>query len=319
MRGVCAVSVDLDPIPCYYRIHGLGPSPADLRTLIARRCIPRFAEILARHGISATFFVVGEDLDVDALGADARAARAHVRDLARAGHEIANHSYSHPYDLARQSRERVEDEITRAHELASELAERPVDGFRAPGYDLSPAMIETLMRLGYKYDSSVFPAPGYYVAKAAVMGAMAAIGKKSGAVLTNPRALSAPADPYRPDPRAPWRRGQATLVELPVAVTPRWRTPAIGTSLLLAPSWIRARLLAAMRGRQLFNFELHGIDLADAEADGIPGELVDRQPDLRVPLARKQRAFEATLDRLRLDYEFATLSSVADRVQREIA
>ena len=77
-----------------------------------------------------------------------------------------------------------------------------------------------------------------------------------------------PPEPYRPDARAPWRRGQAPIVELPIGVTPLLRTPAIGTSLLLAPAWLRARLLRAMRRRPFFNLELHGIDLADADRDG---------------------------------------------------
>ncbi len=316
MSPICAISIDLDPVPCYYRIHGLGDAPADLRSLIMRRCVPRFAEILARHGIAATFFVVAEDLDVQALGADARAPLALVRDLVSAGHEIGNHSYSHPYDLARLPRERIAEEIGRAHALLGDAAGKAITGFRAPGYDVSAAIFEELGKLGYKYDSSIFPAPGYYAAKAAVMGAMALVGRKTGAVLTDPKALVAPADPYRPSPTAPWRRGQATVVELPIAVTPGLRAPVIGTSLLIAPSWLRARLLRAIRDRPFFNFELHGIDLADAEEDGIPGELVDRQPDLRVPLSRKRRALEATIDRLRLDYTFETLDEVASRVQR---
>ena len=317
MRRTCAISIDLDPITCYYRIHGLGPAPDALRSLIMRRCVPRFADILARHEIEATFFVVAEDIDLDVHGADARASRALVADLVAAGHELGNHSYSHPYDLAKLSRERIADEIGHAHMLLSEVAGGAITGFRAPGYDVSAAILEELGALGYKYDSSIFPAPGYYALKAAAMCAMALMRRRSGAVLTDPKALVAPADPYRPMPSAPWRTGQSTLVELPVAVTPGARTPVIGTSLLIAPGWLRARLLRAVSGRPFFNFELHGIDLADAEEDGIPGELVDRQPDLRVPLVRKQRALEATIDRLRLDYSFQTLDQVASRVQRD--
>jgi peptidoglycan-N-acetylglucosamine deacetylase len=316
MNRICAISIDLDPIPCYYRIHGLGAPPEDLRWLILRRCVPRFAEILARHGIAATFFVVGEDVDEGALGAEARGSRAMLSELVAAGHELGNHSYSHPYDLAKRPQSEIVEEIGRAHALLSEVAGASITGFRAPGYDVSAEMLDELARLGYRYDSSIFPAPAYYAAKSAVMCGMAVLGRKSGAVLTDPKALLAPADPYRPRISSPWRRGQASLVELPIAVTPRLRTPVIGTSLLIAPSWLRARLLTAIRGRPFFNFELHGIDLADAEEDGIPGELVDRQPDLRVPLARKRRAFEATIDRLRLDYRFETLDQVAARVQR---
>jgi hypothetical protein len=309
---VCAVSIDVDPLPCYYRIHGLGPAPRELRDLVARRALPRFRELLAARGIAATFFVVGEDLDIGTGGASARAVRALYAELARDGHELGNHSYSHPYDLARLGRVTARAELERAHDLIGEVGGRPV-GFRAPGYDVSPAMMEELARLDYTYDSSIFPAPAYYAAKAAVMAALAVAGRPSGAVLTDPRALVAPARPYRPSPRAPWRRGSAPLIELPVAVTPVVRAPAIGTSLLLAPPWLRRQLVAAMGRRDFFNLELHGIDLCDAEEDGIPGQLVARQPDLRVPLARKRAALEAVLDAVQRGFQIGRLRDLAER------
>ena len=311
MKPLCSISVDVDPLPCYYRIHALGASPAPLREVVVRRCLPRFADVFAEHGIAATFFVVAEDIDVDARGGVARAARAVFEELASHGHELANHSYSHPYDLARRSRAEVETEIGRAHELLSELA--PVHGFRAPGYDLSPAILEALSTRDYRYDSSIFPAPGYYLAKAVVMAALRVMGRESGAVLTNPLALAAPADPYRPRAESPWRRGGASLIEMPIAVTPLVRTPAIGTNLFLAPAWLRDHWLAAMTRRPHFNFELHGIDLCDAETDGIPGQLVARQPDLRVPLARKLARFAAILRHIAARFEIVTLEAAAAR------
>jgi peptidoglycan/xylan/chitin deacetylase (PgdA/CDA1 family) len=315
---LCAVSVDVDPIPCYYRIHGLAAqAPRELRDLVTRRALPRFGDLFERRGIAATFFVVAEDIDAGALGPMARGARAHYAALVRAGHELGSHSYSHPYDLARWPYARAQVEIARAHDLVGELAGR-VRGFRAPGYDLSPAMVEELLRLGYLYDSSIFPAPGYYAAKAAVMAAMRATGRRSGAVLTNPRALLAPASPYRPAARAPWRRGDAALIELPVAVTPFLRAPAIGTSLILAPDWLRRRLVAAMGRRGFFNLELHGIDLIDAEEDGVPGQLVARQPDLRRPLAHKLAALESVLDQVQAGFEMARLVDLAERWSGEL-
>ena len=316
---VCAISIDVDPLPCYYQIHGLGyaTAPPALRDVVTRRALPRFAELFARRGLAATFFVVGEDLDVSVLGARARAARAMYGDLSRDGHELGNHSYSHPYDLARWPGERAGEEVTRAHELIGEVGGR-VRGFRAPGYDLSAALLGELERLGYAYDSSIFPAPGYYAAKAAVMAALLAAGRPSGAVLTDPRALVAPGQPYRPARTAPWRRGDSALLELPVAVTPYLRAPAIGTSLLLAPGWLRMRLVGAMRRRGFFNLELHGIDLIDAEEDGIPGELVARQPDLRSPLARKREALESVLDQVQRQFAIARLCDLADRWATEL-
>jgi len=313
----CSVSVDLDSIACYYRIHGLGESPDELRHLILRRCLPRFVELFAEHSIEVTLFVVAEDIDADRHGAAAKASRALLEECVVAGHEIGNHSYAHPYDLARWEEAATAAELGRAHELLSSLG-RPVVGFRAPGYDLSVAMLRTLDGMDYLYDSSVFPAPGYYAAKLAVLGAMRALGKKSGAVVTNPFALAAPTRPYRPSLRAPWRRGQSRLVELPIAVTPGLRLPAIGTSLLMAPPAVREHLLAGASRGDFFNLELHGIDLADAELDGIPGELVARQPDLRLSLADKRERLASILATLAASFEFAPLVDVASAVQARV-
>jgi hypothetical protein len=315
---MCSISIDLDGIPCYYRIHGLGPPPPELEHLILERALPRAARLFASRDIRVTWFVVGQDADVElARDRAARAASAaRLRILAEQGDELGNHSYSHPYDLARLGTAEVDAELGACDRVLRAITGKPTRGFRAPGYDLSPAMLDALARRGYRYDSSVFPAPGYYAAKAAVMAALALAGRPSGAVMTNPRALVAPADPYRPAMVRPWRRGQAPVVELPVAVTPWTRLPAIGTSLIVAPAVIRRRLVAAMAGRAFFNFELHGIDFADAEQDGIPGELVARQPDLRVAIGEKLARLEQLLDELAAGWTFATLAEVAAEVQR---
>lgn len=316
----CAVSIDLDAIGCYYRIHGLGAAPAELEHVVLERALPRAANLFASRGIHVTWFVVGRDADADAALPD-RAARAasaaRLAVLAQHGDELANHSYSHPYELARLDDATVDAEIAGCDRVLRAITGAAPRGFRAPGYDLSSAMLDSLARRGYRYDSSIFPAPGYYAAKAAVIAALALAGRPSGAVLTDPRALAAPAVPYRPAMTAPWRRGQAPLVELPVAVTPWARLPAIGTSLIVAPAPLRARLIAAMRRRDFFNFELHGIDFADADRDGIPGELVARQPDLRVPIAEKLARLEALLDDIGRTWTFATLAEVARDVQRD--
>jgi hypothetical protein len=80
--------------------------------------------------------------------------------------------------------------------------------------------------------------------------------------------------------------------------------------------FVRDRILAAMTKRAFFNLELHGIDFADAEKDGIPGELVARQPDLRVPIARKLERLDAILDTIEKTWQLATLAEVAADVQR---
>jgi peptidoglycan/xylan/chitin deacetylase (PgdA/CDA1 family) len=287
-----SVSVDLDPVECYHRIHALAEVPsAEARFAILRRALPRLAQLFARHGLKATLFVVGKDLEDDAEGARI------VRDLAKAGHEVASHSYSHPYDLVRLGPEGITAELNRAGAAIAQVTGKAPIGFRAPGYEISGELIAQLCERGYRYDSSTFPAVPYYLAKATVMAALRVAGRKSG---------SHPAD------GAPYRRGALPIVELPVTVTPLLRLHVIGTTLVLAPEWLRQRLVASALRTRHFNLELHGIDLADAATDGLSPALVRRQPDLRVPLDGKLAALDRTLSQARqAGARFATLAEAA--------
>jgi peptidoglycan/xylan/chitin deacetylase (PgdA/CDA1 family) len=305
--GLVSVSVDLDPVECYWRIHALpGAPPEGARTAILRRCLPRFAELFARHGARATFFVVGRDLDQDAEG------RALLAQLARDGHELASHTYTHPYDLVALPAAEIAGEIDRAHDVIGACCGAAPIGFRAPGYEVSGQVIDLLRERNYRYDSSAFPSVPYYTAKAAVMAAMRVAGRKSGSYLGSPRILTAPRAPYRPAAGAPYSKGALDIVELPMSVTPVLRLPVIGTSLVTAPAWLRRHLVAAALRTPFFNLELHGIDLADAEADEIPPALVAKQPDLRRPLAHKLAALDETLAAARAaGARFARLDEVA--------
>jgi peptidoglycan-N-acetylglucosamine deacetylase len=291
---IVSVSVDLDAIECYFRIHALpGAPPEAARFAILRRCLPRFAELFARHQVRATFFVVGRDLDEDGEG------RRLLAELAAAGHELANHSYAHRYDLTRLPRGQIAEEIDRAHGAIASCATAAPVGFRAPGYETSAAIIDLLCERGYAYDSSTFPSIPYYLAKAAVMAAVRVSGRRSGSIMARPAVLRAPRSPYRPSADDVYRAGFRQIVELPMAVTPGLRLPVIGTSLITAPEWLRRRLVASALRAPFFNLELHGIDLADAEGDGFPAALIARQPDLRRSLAQKRAALDATLTEVR--------------------
>ena len=303
-----SVSVDLDAVECYHRIHALGDAPSgEARFAILRRALPRLGELFARHGISATLFVVGKNVEEDAEGARI------VADLAKAGHEIASHSHSHPYDLVRLSREKIAAELDRAHEAIARVCGRPPVGFRAPGYEISAELIELLCERGYRYDSSAFPAIPYYLAKAIVMAAIRVTGRKSGSILGSAKVLGAPRTPYRPAAGAPYRRGDLPIIELPVTVTPMLSLHVIGTTLVISPEWLRHRLVASALATKHFNLELHGIDLADAGSDGISPLLVGRQPDLRVSLDRKRAALDRTLTEAReAGAKFLTLAEAAE-------
>src|SRR5262249_14136246 len=138
----CAISIDLDGIACYYRIHGLGAPPDELEHIILERALPRAARLFAARGVRVTWFVVGRDADGE-LAVPDRAARAgnalRLRALAERGDELGNHSYSHRYELARLAPAEVDAEIAGCDRVLRAITGGRPRGFRAPGYDVSPA------------------------------------------------------------------------------------------------------------------------------------------------------------------------------------
>ena len=287
-----AVNVDVDSLALYYRIHGLDEDRAT--DVVWTRGVPRFVALFEELGVKATFFVVASDLE------QSPAARREAEQLVAAGHELASHSWSHPYDLTRQPRGAIAEELGRSRALLSEVRGAPVTGFRAPGYTMSDEVFAELGAAGYSYDSSIFPCPPYYLAKAAVLTMMALRRRRSESILDKPSVMWAKTQPHR----------RSGVMEFPVTVLPWLRAPFIGTSLLMMGErgygWIRPWLDRV----PFVNLEFHGIDMCDLEADGIDPALL-KQPDLRVPLAQKEALFRRVITDLRDDWGVETLESLA--------
>jgi polysaccharide deacetylase family protein (PEP-CTERM system associated) len=118
-------------------------------------------DVLRRHDVTATFFVVGEV---------ARDYPDLVARIADEGHEVGSHGHTHTpvFDLTRESFRREVDRSVDA--IRAAIGRRP-RGFRAPNFSVTPATdwaIDVLARRGFHYDSSVFPVrtPMYGVANA---------------------------------------------------------------------------------------------------------------------------------------------------------
>lgn len=303
---LCAVTVDLDEVYCYSAIHGLGSLPGAADHAVYLKALPRLAEVFARLSVPATFFVVGKDLE------HAHARRA-LQDLHAHGHEIGNHSQDHFYDLTRRPRDEQRAQVQRgADSIERAVGVRPV-GFRSPGYTVTDALLSVLQELDVGYDSSVFPCPGYYAAKVAAISGYRLLGRTSHSIIDHPRVLSAPADPYRIG--TPYTRRGSGLLELPIGVTHvlTGRLPFIGTSVVMAGAEGARWLCRGMLGRPLINLELHGMDAADADEDGLTA-LRRSQPDLRKSAQEKLATLEAVITQLgAAGYEFVTLAQAADR------
>jgi polysaccharide deacetylase family protein (PEP-CTERM system associated) len=107
-------------------------------------------ELLAMHDARATFFILGW------------VAERHpdlVRDLARDGHEIASHGYAHEM-IMNQTPEQFREDVRKAKVILEDIIGKPVLGYRAPSFTITPETAWTLRVLveeGYLYDSSIVP------------------------------------------------------------------------------------------------------------------------------------------------------------------
>ncbi|MEO3823241.1 polysaccharide deacetylase family protein [Actinomadura sp. B10D3] len=101
-----------------------GPSPM---------YTPRMLDLLAEHQVHATFFIIGEQVkEYPKL----------TRRIADAGHQICNHTETHPISIAGLSRKRVRKEIVEAHDRIADITGVVPQFFRSPGGAWSKTILE---------------------------------------------------------------------------------------------------------------------------------------------------------------------------------
>ncbi len=106
-----------------------GPNPA---------CTPRLLDMLAAHGVHATFFL---------LGGFAQKQAELVRQVAAKGHLIGNHSWSHP-DLSCTPARRVREELVQTNDVLEQITGSPVRYFRPPYGARRPVVFRMARKLG---------------------------------------------------------------------------------------------------------------------------------------------------------------------------
>ncbi len=146
----CAASFSFD-VDAESAMLGVDPSHADRMSAISHQAygpltgVPRLLKILAKHGITSTFFVPGYTAvrypDV-------------ISSIVEHGHEIAHHGYLH--EAMRGKTEQQEaDILDRGLEvLESVTGSRPI-GYRAPMWELNWHSPKLLRDRGFLYDSSL--------------------------------------------------------------------------------------------------------------------------------------------------------------------
>jgi polysaccharide deacetylase family protein (PEP-CTERM system associated) len=104
-------------------------------------------EFLQARGIRATFFV---------LGWVAEREPGLIREITRAGHELACHGYGHVLPM-RLSPEEFRRDVLRARDLLQDVSGYRVVGYRAPSFNIDRERLTILADAGFGYDSSHHP------------------------------------------------------------------------------------------------------------------------------------------------------------------
>lgn len=294
MNRVLAVNIDLDDLRFYRGIHALAQRPenAEIFTL----GLPRFLDLCERHGIRSTLFVITDDLKIP-QAADA------IRDASRRGHEIASHTRSHDYGVSRMDPDSIATELTGSRsDIADTCGIEPV-GFRGPGYNLSPDLLDALVKTGFIYDTSIMSSPPYWLARAMIISAMAVTGRKSSSIKGRAR------DFFRGRKPFVWDGPGRGLVEFPITTGGPLFMPVIGTTLAGRGALVRNAVSSAIK-RDFINIEFHGIDFLDRDADGLEPELLV-EPALKIPLAERMNNFDLAMRVLGEGRSSPTLATLA--------
>jgi peptidoglycan/xylan/chitin deacetylase (PgdA/CDA1 family) len=107
-----------------------GPHPA---------WTPEVLRLLARYHVPATFCLIGNQV---------QGHEAVARSVVDAGHQVANHTWSHPAQLSTMTPEQVQQELDRAQEKIHDTTGHTPTIFRSPGGAVSPAIFAAAARSG---------------------------------------------------------------------------------------------------------------------------------------------------------------------------
>jgi peptidoglycan-N-acetylglucosamine deacetylase len=262
------------------------------------RAMTRALNLLRRCGVRATFFCIGEELEQSPVAA------AMVRQAHREGHEIANHTYSHPFGLGALDAATIRREIADCSQAIRRVTGVAPTGFRAPGYAINGLVLDIAEELGLDYDSSAF----WNTLHPAMKVYRQVFGGRSPPASFGEASMGLPRAPYHPARRRWTRRGPARpIVEIPLPRTRILGLPFYSTFHLAAGALYRAMATALMRQPHVV-YLVHLVEFVDL-GDGLPAALAVH-PGLSTATTVKMQALEATIATLKKRYRVITSAEI---------
>ena len=279
----------------------------------------RFLGLAEKYNFKLTIFVIGRDLQ------NAEVA-ARVKDWAQAGHEIANHSYTHNPNLGSLPKNEMAYEVSKSHDIISNCIDQEPSGFLSPSWSTSKELIGLLVEKNYLYDTSVFPSYFQYLVLLKLMiltkrrhrNFHPGFGKRRDKWAF----LFAPREPYFIGPESLIKKQDGGLLMIPLPVATPFRIPCWHTMYFQFGRRIMGRLLKrTIKEHDNFYYVVHPRDLIDYDKD-LSYEFALKHRDgltafeaLKVPFEKKLSYMEHALDIIGSSgAKFVTMEEMARRI-----
>ncbi len=284
MRGTCYLTNDVETTSIVN-----GGLRDDTGIKVWKEGLPALLDLYDEFGVKASFFYIANF---------AKDYPEIVKMVQAKGHEIACHGLTHRHDKAFDSMPYEEqlEHLKTAKSILEDIAGEEVVSFRSPALRINPDTPKALIEAGFKFDSSVAPQR---------MDMFMSLGSKGKL-----QWFGAPRAPYRTRPDNLARKGDSSIIEVPVS---SFGFPYIGTLLRISPfltALTRDLLFLETRGTDKgINFLIH------------PNELIVEE-DLHLKTERRAGNYISYLlsDVLRRKLKQKNLGPEATRLfRREVA
>lgn len=310
MVNIASITFDMDDLDVLTR--GAYKINEPFSPVVYRKAVPRMLELLDEVSLNASFYVIVKDIN--------NSNRKILREIHDAGHEIANHSYLHG-NLLGYSKEETRQDTIKSTKILSDIIGKRICGYRGPSLTHNNYLMETLVELGYEYDSSINPT--FFFILEWIYIYLNHIGEKNILSYFWIKHALSKSFPYMISPPSFFKHvDDGDLVELPISHVPYLNVPFYPTFHFMFPFTYSLFKKRFYKNRFLV-YHAHAIDFLDIDEDDVP-ESFRKHPGISLPWSRKRSYFQRVFKEIRENYsrvvtamdmarQFRRLSRVAVR------
>lgn len=220
MKKKFIISVDVEGIP-------LRNGDMDYSSIIIG--VPLLLDLFNEYNVRSTFFVTSDAAENTA---------GVLREVIRHKHEIGHHGYEHQHFYLQKPNKHYVSIKEATKKISDYLKVIPI-GFRAHLFKVNEEILKSLIKLGYKYDSSII---------------------SSSKMLNKHSSTKAPKTPYHLILHNMCKKRQLAIIEIPISILPIIKLP-LGLSYIKFFGSSFSKFFLLMINQKVTTLYLHPYDL----------------------------------------------------------